>query len=257
MKKVHVIIVGGGKEDISWVNNLIYPSTLYLFKNLPEGIAPNLGREYYPFYKWIYDNYDGIHEYDYLILAHAHRTFWHCNVNIDELINNLLFHYKYENINIFPHQYYPEAGHLKEDWTLVNCKQVDKDKQRQFKIEEDFDFYQTFFSYKFEEFLDLFGIEQFPLEEIIGKRCGQCYVSTDLILNKSKDFWKKLIDFFTVVPHKLYEERPDVIQFFTDNECFNLLYPCALLFEIINHYIFTGFKDYRDVFQLSVVSKVQ
>ena len=245
MKKAHIVIVRGLFEDVSWINSLKYSFTLYSFSNE----IPNLGGEFYPFYKWIYDNYDNLP--DYLILIHAHRKSWHCVENIDYIVNNLLFHYKFENINIFPPFYYPEIGHKTEDWTLVTTKEVDIDKKDQLHLNVDIDFYSTFFEYKFVHFLETFGIEKFPMSQVFGKRSGQCYVSKGLILNKSKDFWKKLLDEYYYIPESLGNDRPDVIEFFSKVEKRGLNYLCALFFEIINHYIFTGFKDYREVFNLN------
>lgn len=234
MEKAHVVIVRGLSEDVSWIHNIDYSFTLLSFSKEKRG---QVG-EFLPFYKWIYDNYDNLPEY--LILAHAHRNSWHCTVNIDELINNLSFDHKFKNINIFS---------FNEEQTYFNSRQLDVDRSAHLPKDVEYvDYFSKFLEYKFNSFLELFGIDWFPAEEVIGRKCGQCYVSRDLILSKSKDFWKKLINFFYFVPIKLYEERPDIIQFFIDYERHSLEYPCSVLFEIINHYIFTGIKDYRKIF---------
>jgi hypothetical protein len=123
--KAH-LVVHHFREDLSWLQNINFPYTIYS-RSLQDGnnvvhLNHDRGVEAYAYLQYIVDNYDALPEV--VIFVHGHRTSWHQDGNIDDILNKLTFKesfYNFNNCYINPmtrgeeegveHHYFPRFGH--------------------------------------------------------------------------------------------------------------------------------------------------
>lgn len=94
------VVIAHYNEDLSWVLRLKHPFTVYSRNSIPDGVAPNKGREASAFLEYIITNYDTLGEYTAFV--HGHRTAWHHAEPMDEKLNRIVPDRPYWNINDIP-----------------------------------------------------------------------------------------------------------------------------------------------------------
>ncbi len=159
---VHVCIAHYN-EDLNWVKNLRYPSTIVSRNGIPAETPPNKGNEVSSFLEYIINNYDNLADYTFFV--HGHRNSWHNAENVDEFINRCTLRHNYYNFNDMP---------------LGPLSYFEKDIQPCIP-----------------EFQNISRIIDYDIkwDQIMYRACAQFYVKRELIQQYPKEVYQKLYDY--------------------------------------------------------------
>lgn len=222
------LIVSHFNEDLNWLDNIsipvkIYSRTIKKYRNYNvEFIDHDLGTEAIVYLKYIIDNYAQLE--DKILFVHAHRTSWHHNGNVDDIINNLDWKHDYFNINkcnILP---LTSGDEETIEHHHYNRLETYGKVRRSYKLWIE------------EPWCDIFG-DDLPLPgNLYCRGAGQFYVSKDLILNHPKEFYSRIYNWLLTTD---IDKRLDM------SGHTNIL-PCQISGRVIEaawYYIFTGKCD--------------
>jgi predicted O-methyltransferase YrrM len=155
------------KEDLSWINFVKYPTTIYS-KTIEDKNFINFNKvqEVPAYLKYIIDNYKNLPEYT--IFVHGHLNSEHQkDKNIIEIINNLKFDGDIVNLN-------------RSDW-IGSIKKGD-------------DLWDKKYSWLTENWKNIFGEYLELPEEMTFYSCAQFAINKKCILQYPIEFWQKLFN---------------------------------------------------------------
>lgn len=159
------VVVAHYNEDLTWLDNLRYPTVVISKQGIPFETPPNRGQEASGYLTWILDNYDELPEY--VVFLHGHQTSWHNRAPMDPIVNGVVFYKQYKNLND------PDPTPLGPgDETYQQC---------------------------FRELSEILG-QEIKAEEIVFRCCAQFYVHRDCIRRHPRETYQKLYDWLMTTP---------------------------------------------------------